>query len=339
MRLWNDPMPTFQELEHRYELFDATPRDKMRVFDSPTLWLVSGGRAIKSWANTQPLYFYPFSVLDFVADGRKRQELRIINPDTLVAEKAIGQSMNLKVHFEGVNTRLMEIALKKGCRTSVICNLEEINEDNSSTLSSLDFLTVRADPSVFDLSTLKDIPRAWLLSGIRTYLSENDDDFAGLASEAKRVGFDFIHVSKKLMESKQARLLEAQANKVKDLRSLQSSAFRVILPRNLDMVFNEKFVISEEYGNSRNCYSSRHRKVVYKDMFHPCYTRSVIESGTFASKSIVELENKYPLFGKSCTDCACIYENDLLEDISMASKGIIDRKFLLGYPKGESAGN
>ncbi len=326
----DDFMLTLQELEKTQELFDATPKDKMKVFNNPTLWLASDHNVIKSWTNTQPFYFYPFSVLDFL-NSPERQELRIISANSLITSRTIQQFRNSKVHFEGLNPDLMSKALELGCKTSVICNLREINEDNLDILSHMDLLTVRVNSSDSDISVLKGISDKKLLSGIRIYLSASGNDFSSLAKKAKQMGLDFIHVSKRLIGSAQISLSEYESNMIKKLSHLQSEKFKILLPTNTETVYNEKFVISDEYNNSRNCYFSRYRIVLYGNKFYPCYTRSIIEKGKFSSDNPGDLKKKSHLFGKECSDCACIYENDLFDEISRVSKGVKNKKFFLGY--------
>ncbi len=322
-------MVKLKELGKKQELFEEMPADKMRVFSSPTLWLASGNVLLHSWPNTQPFYFYPFSVLDFLNNNRR--ELRIIDSSRTAAIEAIKKLKGSKVHFEGLKPDLIDFALKSGHKVSVICDLEEINPSNLETLSCIDFLIVRINSANQDLSRLKGIPNKRLLSGIRVYLSSDSNDFTSSAKEAKRLGFDFIHVSKRLVGSRQASFPESQKDRIHNLLGFQSKTFKVLLPKNLNTVFNEKFAISDEYDNSSNCYFSRFRRVLYKDKFYPCYTHSIVEKGKFSSETLTGLRKKSKLFGKGCTDCACIYENDLFEDISKSSKRIKNKRFLLGY--------
>jgi len=316
------------------KLCATTPKSKFAVFDKASLVLKSKGKTIKEWDNMQSFYFYPNSVLDFLREGYIGQELRLINPDRSKASETIKKFKNSLVRFENIDTQLIEEALRYKCKISLICNLEEINESNAKILSKLNLLIVRVNNSNADLSILKGIANRKLLSGIRVYLSPDNNDFKSVAENAKKLGLDFIHVSKKLIESEQLHLKPKDILKIKSLLKLQTKKFRVILPRNLHTVFNEKFVISDKYKNSRNCAFFAHRKVLFLDKFYPCYTKSILKNDRYSSETIEGLESKSNLFGKECSDCACIYENDLFDDISNTLKGVVNPKFYLKYKQG-----
>ncbi len=319
-----------QDLERTQMLFDTTPKDKTFVFRKPSLWLLSGEQVVWRWENTQPFYFYPFSVLDFLSASPRRSELRVINSGVRTSRKAIRESRGSKVHFEEVNLELMDYALSQGCKVSAICDIKQIAEADREILSRLDMLTVRVSPED-DLSVLDGIPNKRLLSGIRVYISEESNNFKRLAERARLVGLDFIHVSKRLVGTKQVYLDKKYGESIRDLMKLETESFKVLLPRNTTMVYNEKFEISDRFGNCRSCAFSRHRTVLFKDRFYPCYTKSIINSGMFSFRSAGAMHSHSELFGKTCSDCACIYENDLFEDIHRRSKGLRDRMFLLGF--------
>lgn len=324
-------MQNIQELIATQRLFDSTPREKMMVFEKPSLWLVSEDTVIHEWKNTQPLYFYPFSILDFLQSGPASHELRIIDSPERISMQAIRQFPGSKVHFEKIDSRLISYAQKLGCKVSLICNLEDINEENVKILHNLDFLIVRINSPDSGLSVLKGVPNKKLLLGIRAYISDSDNNFGKLAKKARSLGVDFIHVSKKLIAQNQKAVPIKDIKKVNDLTRLQTESFKVILPRDTSTVFNEKFVISEVYGNSRSCAFSSHRLVLSKGKFYPCYTRSILRSGKFASTTLESLRGISNQFGKNCTDCACIYENDIFDQISKVSHNIKRKKFFLGY--------
>ena len=319
------------KIESRQRLFDHTPRDKKMVFENPTLQLISKGRLVGVWKNTQPLYFYPFSLLDFVPGKRRHIELRLIAANRKIARREILRLRNAKVYFEEVDMDLMSVAREKGHKVSVICNLDDINKSNAKALSCVDLLIVRVGSDSMDLSALEGIPNSRLLSGVRIYLSPNNNSrLSGVIKRAREIGMDFAHISKRLIDSSQVYLNEKEKRAIHRLTKLQTDTFRVILPKDTSKVFNEKFEISDDYGNSRACYFSRHREVISSDRFYPCYTKSVISSGRLSSSTLDGLRKKSRLFGKTCSDCACIYENDILESI-VKTTNAIDGKFVLEY--------
>ncbi len=313
--MWLNPAPG-----SKIRLFEKTPKSKFSAFDKPVLILEADGRKIKEWKDIQSFYFYPYSVLDFLGDKETAKELRLITPNRKASIVALKEFKKSLVRFEdSIDSVLINKAQEYGCKTSLIYDLERINNKNAKLLSKLDLLIVRVKDVNASLSVLKGVPNRNLLSGVRVYLNEDKNDFLKVAEEAKKIGLNFIHVSKKLRESRQAYLTKSDVIKIRALKKLQSDTFRVILPRNLHTVYNEKFVISKKYNNSRDCAFFEHRKVLYRDRFYPCYTKSILKKKEFSSKTIKGLEKKASMFGKKCSDCACIYENDLFADIKKAT--------------------
>ncbi len=328
------PMKSIEELSLIQELYSSTPPDKRKVFQSPTLWLISGDEVVQGWTNTQPMYFYPLSILDFVQHGREElSELRIIESDYKTVSEAIANLHPKKVHFEKVEQDQIDFAKSFGSKVSAICNVDDINQGNSSVLSKIDYLVVRVSPDSPNIEKLDYLlPSSRLLLGARVYISERGYGFSDLVMNLKNIGFDFVHISKRLIQNQsQENLSERAQSEIMKLLQYQSKNFRVILPRNMSSVFNEKFNIDSSYGNSRDCVSSRQRAVLNGSRFYPCYTQSILESGEFSSDTHEKINFKQ--VGKSCSDCACIYENDMLSETLKKLKKAVDPHFLLGYDK------
>ncbi len=321
------------ELNKDYELFDRTPECKSRVFDKPKLFLVSGNEVAYCWDNTQPLYLFPLSLLDFLNARQPPVELQVFNACSSQVISTIRKQRFSKIHFEKIDEPAIEHALLSGSKVSVLCSSTELVDADTSLLSHVNYLRVKTD--CLDgkvLGKLQSLRNPSLLLGAKIYLSPGRDYFA-LANGLKSAGVDFVHVSKFLEAGGNSYLSATEKSSISGLKELETSDFRVILPRDLTKLLNDRFEISPLFNNSRSCSSSRYRVVMHDGSFYPCYTLSVLESGRFAKAGLEQHFSGEP--GASCSDCACIYENDILHDLFCKLEGVKNHRFLLGYKHGK----
>lgn len=309
-------------------LFD-TPEDKWRAFQSPKLVMLSEKRnIIKKWDNTQPLYFYPFSWLDYLnGDGIK--ELYVIDSSMDAIERGLKLLKHIgKVHLETPNINAIKDARKKGHKISVICDFEELTSAHYSALSQTDFLKIRINEE-YNLERLSDIPNEKLLSCIKTYVGENIN-YSDMAIQAKDAGFDLFHVAKRLVKNNNnSKLSEGEKENIMDLKRFESKHFKVIIPSSLDRIYAEKFKIDSRFGNSRDCIFPKYRIVLHKEKLYPCYTKKVLNQDIFGKEDVLKQCER-----REYDDCACIYENDMLSDIEKEAKTFKNYKFALEYNKG-----
>ncbi len=310
------------------ELLFNTPEDKWRVFQSPKLVMISENRnIIKKWDNTQPLYFYPFSWLDYLnEDGIK--ELYVTDSSMSAIEKGLKLLKHTgKVHFETLNINAIKEIKRKGHKVSVICDSEDLTSAQYSILPEIDFLKIRIDKNC-NLKRLSDIPNEKLLSCIKAYVGE-DINYCDMAIQAKDAGFNLFHVAKRLVKDNNPNLSEVEKENILNLKRLESECFKVIIPSSLDRIYAEKFKIDSLFGNSRDCLFSKYRIVLHKEKFYPCCTKRILDQDIFGKEDVLK-----PCERRECDDCACIYENDMISDIEKEIKTIKNYKFALEYNKG-----
>lgn len=287
------------------KLFFETPKDKLRVFQKPRLLMFSEGNEVQSWDNTQPLYFYPFSWLDYLNKTGIR-EVYVIDSSAVAVKDALDSLRSPgKVHFESPDIDLIKIAKDLGHRVSVICNLEELASAHIPILAETDSVKVRVARQK-DLALLSGLPNAGLLSCIKVYVGENCD-YARLAVQARDMGFNLFHVAKRLVTDENSKLSEQEREVISKLMELESKDFKVITPSSLDEKFARRFLITPQFSNVTSCNFSKYRLVLNKDGYYPCYTKQIL-----AHEGLKKGEVGSP---KNCLDCACIYENDMLSDI------------------------
>jgi hypothetical protein len=304
-------------------LFFKTPEDKLMVFQKPRLIMFSEGFEVESWANTQSLYFYPFSWLDYLSKEGIR-ELYLYDASLELAEKEIKTLEDGKVHFEQPNVQLIKLAKERGHKVSVICNIEELLPEQIRGLAISDFVRVRVNSPSSDLEVLRSLPRDSLLSCVKVYVGDGCD-YKDIALQAREMGFDFFHIAKRLENGHNLlQLSEEEKQKIRDLQKLETEQFRVVLPPSLEERFAKRFLITSELGNVSSCDFSEYRRVLRGTSYYPCYTQQVLaESGFISKDKDKNLRN--------CLDCACIYENDMLHDINIKMRRYKNPGFALEY--------
>ncbi|MCU0642167.1 MAG: hypothetical protein MUF61_01125 [archaeon] len=286
--------------------------------------LSEGGEVVSRWANTQPLYFYPYSWLDYLNRG-KPAELYIAEASAVQAIEAIKQLRVCKVHFEKLDAKSIQFAKTMGHKTSLICDLEEITAEDIPILAGMDFVRVRVRGNP-NLSLLRKLPNKSLLSCIKIYAGEKHN-YREIAKQVREAGFDMLWVSKSLETCENTPLSEEEQRRIMCLKEAEAPDFSVVLPSDLRYCHAKRFRINGAFGNSRDCLFSGYRRVLKGDKFYPCYTGVVLASDEFGSKSMDEIKH-----GKNkCTDCACIYENDMLADIMAKSKRVKNPRFAMEY--------
>lgn len=299
--------------------FFETPKNKLRAFQSPRLIMYSEGQEVGSWSNTQPLYFYPFSWLDYL-NGTGIREVYVIDSSTNTIREVLNQLRDGKVHFENPNIEAIKIARDLGHKVSVICNLNELNPLHISALAETDFVRVRVNKQE-DLAFLSGLPNEGLLSCIKVYAGEGCD-YQAIVLQSREMGFDFIHVAKRLINCQEnPELSSEEAREIRKLSELETEKFRVILPKSLKKRFAERFRIDPSLGNAPSCGFSKYRSVLKEDSLYPCYTKSILARPSESGKP------------KSCLDCACIYENDMLHSIKREMQRYKEPSFALEYMK------
>ena len=305
------------------KLFFETPKDKLRVFQKPRLIMFSEGSEVERWANTQPLYFYPFSWLDYLSKEGIR-ELYIQDISLEFAEKEINALESGKVHFEHPNERLIKLAKERGHKVSVICNIEELLPEQIDGLSVSDFVRIRVNSPSKDLRLLYDLPGDSILSCVNMYVGD-DCDYKDIAMQAREIGFDFIHVAKRLITNREnPEIPEDERNKILELHEFETNRFRVITPSSLEQMFAERFTITPRLGNVSSCDFSKYRLVLKGNSYYPCYTQQILARSGFTREGIEKNS-------QNCLDCACIYENDMLHDINTKMRRYKNPSFALEY--------
>ncbi|MDO8467836.1 MAG: hypothetical protein Q7S56_02730 [Nanoarchaeota archaeon] len=305
------------------KLFFKTPEDKLRVFQKPRLIMFSEGSEVESWANTQPLYFYPFSWLDYLGKEGIR-ELYIQDVSLGLAEKEINALEGGKVHFEHPNELLIKLAKERGHKVSVICNIEDLLPEQIEGLSISDFVRIRVNKNCDNLCSLSGLPNEHVLSCIKAYVGEGCN-YGALALQAREIGFDFFHIAKRLENGHDLlQLSEEEKQKIRDLQKLETEQFRVVIPSSLEERFAKRFVITPSLGNVSSCDFSKYRLVLNGDNLYPCYTEHILALQGFRKEDTVKNPNH-------CLDCACIYENDMLHDIKTTMRRYKNPSFALKY--------
>lgn len=171
---------------------------------------------------------------------------------------------------------------------------------------------------------LSNLPNRHTLSCIKVYVGEGCN-YQEIALQARDMGFDFIHIAKRLENSSDLlKLPTEEKQRINDLKNLETKLFKVIMPSSLEERFARRFLIQPEMGNVSSCDFSRYRLVLKGDCYYPCYTQQILNDSDFIKGDIKKKQ-------KECLDCACIYENDMLHDINLKMKKYKKPVFALEY--------
>jgi len=312
-------------MEKRNEtLFFETPRKKEFAFKKSKLLMFSEGLEVGVWTNTQPLYFYPFTWLDYLGRVGVRELYILPDVSQKLAEEEIRTLKNGKVHFEMVDERLLKIAKENGQRISVICNLEDVKLQDIPVLSNSDFVITRINTPYPEFSRLEGLPNKSLLSCVRVYVQEGCD-YQKLTRQVRDRGFDFLHISKRLLPREENfSLSERERAGILKTKDFETEQFRVVVPSSLEEAFARRFTITPDLGNVFSCNFSKYRRVLKQDNIFPCYTQLILRENGVKKDNIIEAPH-------SCKDCACIYENDMLADIEERMTKYKNPSFALEY--------
>jgi hypothetical protein len=171
---------------------------------------------------------------------------------------------------------------------------------------------------------LSGFPNEHVLSCIKAYVGEGCN-YLAIALQAWEMGFDFIHVAKRLENGHDSHQLSAEEKqKIRDLQKLETEQFRVVIPSSLEESFARRFVITPGLGNVSSCDFSEYRRVLKGNSYYPCYTQQILTGPGFSSEGIKKNS-------QNCLDCACIYENEMLHDIRAKMRRYKNPSFALEY--------
>ncbi len=241
-----------------------------------------------------------------------------------LAEKEINALKRGKVHFEQSNEQLTKLAKERGHKVSAICNIEDLLPEQIEGLSVSDFVRIRVNNPSSDLRSLEGLPRDSLLSCIKLYVGDGCN-YGDIALQAREIGFDFLHVAKRLENGQDLlQLSEEEKQKIMDLQELETEQFRAVIPSSLEERFARRFVITRVLGNVSSCDFSKYRLVLKGNSYYPCYTQQILTQSGFTRKGIERNSG-------NCLDCACIYENDMLQDIKTKMRRYKNTSFALEY--------
>ena len=210
-------------------------------------------------------------------ENKGTREIFIHDCDQAFAERQILLLDRGKVHFERPNLHLMRIAKEKGHKVSVICNLEDLAQEDISDLAHSDFVRVRVGRNHDKLSLLSHLSNEGVLSCVKFYVGEGVA-YHDLALHIRDMGFDFIHVTRRLTScSGNYPISETEKEAIMKLKELETKNFRVVIPSSLEQQFAKRFLITPEMGNVSSCLFSAYRTVLKGNSIYPCYTQRILD--------------------------------------------------------------
>lgn len=287
--------------------------------------------------NVQGLYLYPCTILDYiqyafeyktlmynVLDLEKIEIERIENSEIKNIEFLINkETMKTINKIIGISEKLK----RKGCYISYNMKTLDIPKELLAKLcSNGDYLKIQLNNKINKdqyveflnrINFVKENINQKSLVHIKTFLSiiqaknykKMTKDFAGIV--------DVFQVSKELMPIDANDNPKVDISIQQEIRRLENEVKIFISVKDISTLYYPRFELDER--NSRECFSCFLKPYIYREKLLPCKVKEVIENlddWYIGDSALIINKEKLKKCGKECSDCASIFENDILHDIT-----------------------
>lgn len=345
-----------KECKKKYDFFIKNNiikcNSKELLCNNPKLIIESKNQEIYRLENVQSLYLYPLTVLDYIDNLKEKKiiNLSIIEIDNKIDYKKMFKNDKFK-HLKSVEllikdsykaeefykiSEIIEYLYKKNIYISFnIKNLIKIPETVKDYYKYISYFKIFL-PYTFDnnnyieflnqLSVINKSIQENALVHIKTYLNiEKAKEYEKMLNNFSDLNVDIFQVSKELIPLGKNNI-KVQNNIQRLIRTLETNynnyeKTKFISVKNISTLYYPRFELDER--NSRNCYVCNMKPYLYKDKLLPCKVGKIFENIDEWSSEYYNTEKYFSIIekcGKSCDDCASIFENDLLNDIENIKK-------------------
>lgn len=299
------------------------------------LLILKNRKIVYETNNVQALYLYPLNVLDYVTYAYMKKTLmynildienceyqKLINEDIKNVEiiidnkalsnidKIISLSQILKNNnkYVSYNLKTLDIETK---HFSKICTLGDYFKVTLYNILGSDKYTIFLN----QILKIKKETKNTSLIHIKGYLNIEQAKYYGKLIKDLKDNVDIIQISKELIP-----LTTKYNPKVEDtiqemIRNLEKENEKFISVKDISSLYYQRFELDER--NSHKCYTWFLKPYIQGNNVLPCKVNQVVNNidewkVKDLSKEITENIKKY---GIKCTDCASIFENDILSEI------------------------
>lgn len=334
---------------------------KQILFGKPKLLIVdkTSGNIVTTIDDTQPIYLYPLSILDYcrslfeedISLFSATATINIINFDANInyidklSKLDLKKLSNVEIEINEKynNNELNEIIelinyiSANNIKITLLFKTMNIQEDILIKLSlSCDFFKIMMS-SILNTSSFKEFnnkleivcsnKKDTSVVMIKSYLDFNHNDYYEIAIKVfENLNIDIFMVSKELIPNNaidNPLVPQKIQDNIRYLENKYNSALgtRFISVKDISTLYYPRFELDER--NSRKCYACIMKPYIYKEKFLPCRVNKVITNMNdwyVSNLDNIIKEDNLSKCGIKCDDCASIFENDILNEIETIIK-------------------
>lgn len=303
------------------------------------LLILKNGQKVYATNNIQSLYLYPLNILEYIKyakdgktlmynildiNGIKNNYNILVNSDVINIEFLINEE-SLKQFSEII--KLSKILKKNNKKISI--NLKTLNIEGkkiNEVCSIADYLKVALKnfENEYDyenyLNKIKEIKK-WSnkdsVIHIKGYLNEGQIKYYEKLVRDTKDNVDVIQISKELIPLNCKENPQISKETIRAIRNLEASNEKFISVKDLSNLYYDRFELDER--NSHKCYVWYIKPYIQDNYILPCKVNKVITNiKNWKVKDILASTNtnNTKKYGKKCDDCASIFENDTLAEIT-----------------------
>ncbi len=293
-------------------------------------------KEIYSTENIQSLYLYPLNILDYLKYAYQKKTLmyNILNLENVDFEKLINNNIkNIEVVINKQNLKdidkILELSkIMKSKNQYISYNMKTLdipNELIKQISIYADYLKIKLDcfknkynyiQFLNKIRLIKENVNEETLIHIKGYLQiDQIVYYKKLKKDLKNIA-DIIQISKELIPSNCRDNPKVNKISQEEIRELEKKNRNFISVKDLTTLYYPRFELDDR--NSHKCFVWYIKPYIYGDYILPCKVNKVMKNindwkvKDISSKNSTDNIKKY---GNQCTDCASIFENDILFEI------------------------
>lgn len=310
--------------------------DKRKFFNNGRLIVEKEKTEIFTLNNPQNLYLYPLNIIDYIDNITLNKPIFL----NIIKTKDMDYT-NLFNHVNFSNLKCVEILVDKNydnvkriisiCNdkkikvTLTINNLNDIADDFFiDVVNKVDFLKIffyynNYNEFINKIKLINKYKNDNLFILIKSYLSLEEIYNYQLYISDFINKVDVYQLSKKLLpiDKLNIEINQKYGNVIRKLEEKYSSRNTGLIflsVKDLTTLYYPRFELDER--NNRNCFACKLKPYLYEDIILPCRVNEIVTNKKKYGFKYDLSFNKFDGLGNDCSDCASIFENDLLGTIS-----------------------
>lgn len=326
---------------------------------NPKLVVDSNGFVLYELENVQSLYLFPLTVIDYIENLTRKNIIciNIIDVNCNLDYKQIFdkddfdnlKSVEILIRKDYDKKRILKICdmIKYFYRRRIMISLNIKNLVSLSNLLSKQFKYVTYFKIFLDndinynayieflnkLSIVNRYKQEKTLVHIKTYLSiEKAKIYEKMLNDFVKLNVDTFQVSKELLPinkvNSKVDTKTQQLIRDLELKYYDYYPIKFISVKDLTTLYYPRFELDDR--NSKKCYSCYMKPYLFDNKILPCKVNKVLDNLNEWSSdcfNLNEYNNIIKKCGIKCTDCASIFENDMLYNVENIIKNYENTKF------------